>query len=48
MLIVQVALIPLLEFVTKYDIHTRVNAAEITKKFILEFHQGSKHINITN
>ena len=48
MLIMQVALIPLLEFVTNYDIHNNIWQQKNNKIFILEFHQGSMHININD
>ena len=44
MLIMQVALLPLLEFVTNYDIHNYTWQRKNKKILNLEFHQGSMHI----
>ena len=44
----QVALIPLLEFVTNYDIHNKIWKWKNNTNFIIEFHQGSMHININD
>ena len=46
MLIMQVALIPLLEFVENHDIHHKIWQWKNNKNFNIEFHQGSMHTNI--